>query len=110
MRKRSGKLALVASAFFVGAVVLAPSAAAQSSQSDEVAPQELREFVAIFIELRENAAGFPGSEPPERERRESIEIIEEHGWTLGDYNRVASLVNNDRALFREFSRILEEDT
>jgi hypothetical protein len=79
-----------------------------AQESAEVPADELRGFAAIFLELKENAAGFPGTTPPGGERRESVEIIEEHGWTLEQYNRLAARINSDPELFQRFSEMVEE--
>lgn len=75
--------------------------------------QELEAFTGIFLELQENARPLQargGDAPPDawRERRESIDIIEEHGWTLERYNDVAHAVNSNSEVFRRFRSIVEQ--
>lgn len=74
---------------------------------------ELAEFADIFIALSENARPIParGSDAPaepRQARRESIDIVQEHGWTLERYNRIAHQVNSVPEVWARFRELMEQ--
>jgi hypothetical protein len=89
----------------VAAVWMSQAALAQAP-SDE----DLNRFVTIFLALQENARPYQAGESPEGrpERRGSPEIVEEHGWTLEQYNQMAHRVNTTSELFERFQTLVEE--
>lgn len=74
---------------------------------------ELNEFADIFIALQESARPLQargGDADPDawRDRRPSLEIVEEHGWTLERYNSVAHQVNSTPNVWQRFRALMEQ--
>ncbi len=74
---------------------------------------ELNEFADIFMALQENARPLQargGDADPDawRNRRASVDIVEEHGWSMERYNAVAYQVNSTTEVWQRFRALMEQ--
>ncbi len=86
---------------------------AQAAFAQSPSDQELNEFARIFVALQENARPLQArgaDSPPDawRDRRASVDIVEEHGWTLERYNAVAHAVNSTDDVWQRFRSLMEQ--
>jgi hypothetical protein len=85
----------------------------QAALAQAPSDEDLTAFVDIFLALSENARPLQarGADAPAdawRERRSSLEIVEEHGWTLEQYNAVAHQVNSTDTVWQRFRSMMEQ--
>jgi hypothetical protein len=85
----------------------------------EVSSADLETFVEIYVDLQETvhkyatdlAAAETADEVQdvqERIHEESVEKIEEHGWSVDRYNGVAQTLNSNPELVQQAVRMIEE--
>jgi hypothetical protein len=85
----------------------------QAAFAQDPSEAELNEFADIFIALQENARplqarGADADPDAWRDRRASVDIVEEHGWTLERYNAVAYQVNSTEGVWQRFRTLMEQ--
>jgi hypothetical protein len=79
---------------------------AMEQQATEVTDEELQKFAEIYVDVETTriqlSEEMTQAESPEdaqavqtRFEQELVGTIEEHGWTVDDYNRVATAISND---------------
>lgn len=85
-----------------------PPPAAETPQSD-VADEDVRKFAEIYVGIEQTRSELSQemSEAEDQEKAKEIQtrmqdeivaMIEDQGWSLEQYNKVANAINNDPAL------------
>lgn len=78
----------------------------EQQQSDNVTEEELQTFAQIYVEVEttrtELSEEMTEADTPEAAQdiqtkfeEEMVATIEKHGWSIDDYNRVATAISND---------------
>jgi len=102
----------------------APPPQAQQPQPQverDVTDEDLDTFASIYVELQtlnerfqSELAGVESEaqaqEVQTRLQEESISTIEEHGWSVAQYNAVAQSINADRDLLERTMELIEEES
>jgi hypothetical protein len=115
---------LLAAAF---AFALSPAAFAQQPQTQPAAPaqqaqvtdDQLVTFAEIYVDMQKRERKLAdriaeaGSQDAARDahrdaEREMIGVIEEHGWTVDQYNTVAEAINADQQLRLQAIALIQE--
>lgn len=93
--------------------------APQQQQTVDVSDQELDTFTTIYVEVRAIAEEYEGrmasAEDPQQAQElqgemqeESLEAIEDHGWTQQQYAQTARAINGDQSLLEEAMALIQE--
>lgn len=91
----------------------------QQQQPANVSDQELDTFTTIYVEVRTIAEEYEGrmaaaEDPQEAQelqaqmQEESLEVIEDHGWTQQQYAQTARTINENQAMLEEALALIEE--
>lgn len=114
---------LVAAAFSLGITVAFANQSAipapQIQQPTEVSEVRLEKFAEIYVDVETTRNAISNKlqevENPqkaqkiqEQMRDEIIAIIENHGWTLDDYNMTAQAIASDKALKEQVLQLVNE--
>lgn len=117
---------LIAAAFILGTTVAFanPPAAPtppQNQQPAEVSEAKLEKFAEIYVavestrneisnELQEVEDPQEAQKIQQRMRDEIIATIEDHGWTLNEYNMTAQAISSDQAMKEKALQLINEQS
>ena len=102
--------------------VLAPDRSLDAANEElEVSDEDMETFASIYVELQRTARKYEreiagveseqeAQEVQARLQQESIETLEQHGWTAEQFERIAKTVNRRPELVEKALRLIEEQS
>ena len=96
-----------------------PSTPPPATQAIEVSDSDVRKFAEIYVSVEETRNELSQKMNQAEDRQEAEEIqaemhseivstIQDHGWSLGRYNQVATAISEDPELRQQAMEVIEQ--